>query len=87
MANKYLKEESELFELEPKSVLNPLIALRVIKKLTKTWKEIKKEIQSDLAENYLKNISNLRETRFPNEVGIFFYFLIKRHTYRIIEEN
>nr|CAD2186758.1 unnamed protein product [Meloidogyne enterolobii] len=70
IANKYLKEESELFELEPKSVLNPLIALRVIKKLTKTWKEIKKEIQSDLAENYLKNISNQRETRFPNEADL-----------------
>uniref|UniRef100_A0A915P0P0 Prolyl 4-hydroxylase alpha-subunit N-terminal domain-containing protein n=1 Tax=Meloidogyne floridensis TaxID=298350 RepID=A0A915P0P0_9BILA len=67
IANKYLKVKSELFELEPKSVLNPLIALRVIKKLTKTWKEIKKEIQSDLAENYLKNISKQRETRFPNE--------------------
>uniref|UniRef100_A0A915P4K2 procollagen-proline 4-dioxygenase n=1 Tax=Meloidogyne floridensis TaxID=298350 RepID=A0A915P4K2_9BILA len=67
MANKYLKEESELFELEPKSVLNPLNAFRVIKKLAKTWEEISKEIQSDLAENYLKNISNQRETRFPNE--------------------
>uniref|UniRef100_A0A914LRH9 procollagen-proline 4-dioxygenase n=1 Tax=Meloidogyne incognita TaxID=6306 RepID=A0A914LRH9_MELIC len=67
IANKYLKEKSELFELEPKSVLNPLIALRVIKNLTKTWREIKKEIQSDLAENYLKNISKQRETRFPNE--------------------
>uniref|UniRef100_A0A914N0M1 Prolyl 4-hydroxylase alpha-subunit N-terminal domain-containing protein n=1 Tax=Meloidogyne incognita TaxID=6306 RepID=A0A914N0M1_MELIC len=69
-SNKYLKEESELFELEPKSVLNPLIALRVIKKLTKTWKEISKEIQSDLAENYLKNILNQRETRFPNEADL-----------------
>nr|CAD2203874.1 unnamed protein product [Meloidogyne enterolobii] len=65
--NEYLKEESELFELEPKSVLNPLNAFRVIKKLAKTWEEISKEIQSDLAENYLKNISNQRETRFPNE--------------------
>nr|CAD2168879.1 unnamed protein product [Meloidogyne enterolobii] len=67
MANKYLKEESELFELEPKSVLNPLNAFKVIKKLAKTWKEISKEIQSDLAENYLKNISKQRETRFPTE--------------------
>uniref|UniRef100_A0A914N3L7 Prolyl 4-hydroxylase alpha-subunit N-terminal domain-containing protein n=1 Tax=Meloidogyne incognita TaxID=6306 RepID=A0A914N3L7_MELIC len=40
---------------------------RVIKKLAKTWEEISKEIQSDLAENYLKNISKQKETRFPNE--------------------
>nr|CAD2152297.1 unnamed protein product [Meloidogyne enterolobii] len=41
--------------------------LKSNQKLTKTWKEIKKEIQSDLAENYLKYISKQRETRFPNE--------------------
>jgi prolyl 4-hydroxylase len=76
MAAKY-RQNNEQLQSNLQSVSNPINAFRLIKRLANAWKELQSEMRSDLADDYLQNISRGEGPRFPTEVKYLKYFFIK----------
>ena len=66
IAAKY-RQSNEQLQTNLQSVSNPINAFRLIKRLSNAWKELQTEMRSDLAEDYLTNISSNGRSRFPTE--------------------
>jgi len=69
MAAKY-RQNNEQLHANIQSVSNPINAFRLIKRLANAWKELQAEMRSEVAHDYLQNISSGAGPRFPTDVGI-----------------
>jgi hypothetical protein len=67
MAAKY-RQSNEQLQANLQSVSNPINAFRLIKRLASAWKELQSEMRSNVADDYIQNISSGGGPRFPTEV-------------------
>lgn len=76
MVDKYRVNNKQL-QLNLNSVSNPINAFKMIKRLTNEWSDLENRMRSDSVTEFLENLSNLGQTKFPEEVSFYLIYNIK----------